>query len=82
VTVAEAVTDSLDLYDRAAHGTEPCDLYALVMGEAEKAVLQWTMVSVGHNQSRAAEWLGLSRATLRNRLSLYGIVRPSDASVP
>ncbi|WP_027821120.1 helix-turn-helix domain-containing protein [Paraburkholderia bannensis] len=71
--IAEAVTYRLDLYEQALHGAEPTDLHALVIGEAEKALIQWTMVAVEHNQSRAAEWLGISRPTLRAMLAKYGI---------
>ncbi|WP_255218470.1 helix-turn-helix domain-containing protein [Paraburkholderia caledonica] len=48
----------------------------MVLEEAERAALQWTMMMVGHNQSRAAEWLGVARPTLRAKLDLHGIRAP------
>jgi|UPI0005A86C52 Fis family transcriptional regulator len=74
--IAEAVAYSLDLYEQALHGIEPTDVHAMVLEEAERAALQWTMMMVGHNQSRAAEWLGVARPTLRAKLDLHGIRAP------
>jgi len=66
--------DALRLYFRDLNGHKPNALYDLVLGEVEpplfKAVLDYTR----GNQSRAAEILGLNRATLRKKLRHYELL--------
>lgn len=55
-------------------GTACDDLYACVLAEVEPALLGEVMAHCQGNQSKAAEILGINRATLRKKLQLYGIV--------
>jgi len=48
-------------------------LHALVMQEVELPLLREVMACYGGNQSRAAEALGITRATLRRKLQQYGL---------
>lgn len=59
-----------DLGDASCEG----DLYALVMNEAERPLLHEVMRHCDSNQSRAAQVLGISRATLRKKLLAHGLV--------
>jgi len=47
------------------------DLYACVLGEVEPALLSEVMEHCRGNQSKAAEILGMNRATLRKKLQHY-----------
>ncbi len=49
------------------------DLYDVLLSEVEPAMLKEVMAHCRGNQSRAAEVLGLNRATLRKKLVQYGI---------
>lgn len=49
------------------------NLYQLVIQEVEKPLLESVMEHVGGNQTRAATALGISRSTLRKKLTQYGI---------
>jgi Fis family transcriptional regulator len=49
------------------------DLYDVLLAEVEPALLIEVMAHCRGNQSRAAEVLGLNRATLRKKLKQYGI---------
>jgi Fis family transcriptional regulator, factor for inversion stimulation protein len=49
------------------------DLYDVVLREIEAPLLNEVMRHCDDNQSRAAEMLGLNRATLRKKLKEYGI---------
>jgi Fis family transcriptional regulator len=49
------------------------DLYDVLLAEVEPALLIEVMAHCRGNQSRAAEVLGLNRATLRKKLLQYGI---------
>jgi len=67
------VVDELGRYFDALEGEAPCDLYKMVVGETEQALLQFVLARTGGNQSRAAQLLGLNRGTLRKKLQQYGI---------
>lgn len=51
----------------------PEDIYALVLQEVEPALLSEVLEHSDGNQSRAADALGINRATLRKKLRLYGL---------
>lgn len=57
-------------------GDTPCKdgLYALVMHEVEAPLLHAVMAHYDNNQSRAAEALGINRATLRKKLTAHGLL--------
>ncbi len=50
------------------------NLYDLVMQQVEKPLLEIVLNHTGGNQTRAAEHLGLNRATLRKRLREYNLI--------
>ena len=51
--------------------TPPDNLHKVILSEAERAVISTVLTHTDHNQSRAAEILGITRATLRNRMARY-----------
>ena len=55
------------------NGHRPVALYDLVMREVEEPLLRVVMRHVDGNQSRAAEILGINRATLRRKLRDFGL---------
>jgi len=67
------VADELERYFEALDGERPCDLYKMVIGETEQALLRFVLEHTGGNQSRAAQLLGLNRGTLRKKLKAYGL---------
>lgn len=73
-TLRDHVEVMLDQYFDMLDGELPCDLYDVVMHEVEAPLLQCVMRYVGHNQSQAADVLGLSRGTLRKKLKAHGIL--------
>jgi Fis family transcriptional regulator len=44
------------------------------MAQAEQPLLERVMQHTGGNQTRAAQLLGISRATLRKKLALYNLL--------
>jgi Fis family transcriptional regulator len=48
-------------------------LYAMVLSEVERPLIEAVLEHCGHNQSKAAQVLGVSRSTLRKKLTQYGL---------
>jgi len=72
--IEECVRESLEAYFRDLRGTEPDGLYDMVLRAVEKPLLDVVMQHAGHNQSRAAEWLGMNRNTLRKKLAEHKLL--------
>jgi Fis family transcriptional regulator len=66
--IEECVRTSMDGYFRDLRGADPAGLYDMVVKVVERPLLEVVMKQAGQNQSRAAEWLGLNRNTLRKKL--------------
>ncbi len=66
--IEDCVRASLEGYFRDLRGTEPDRMYDMLVKVVEKPLLEIVMNQADHNQSRAAEWLGLNRNTLRKKL--------------
>ena len=49
-------------------GTEPGGMYDMLVRAVEKPLLEVVMAQADNNQSKAAQWLGLNRNTLRKKL--------------
>ena len=71
--IRRSVTSAIELYLGDMNGYEVNDLYHVVLSEVEPAILDVVMSHAEGNQSQAAEMLGISRATLRKKLKLYGL---------
>ena len=70
----ELVRKQIDQYFDELDGEIPQDLYDLVVGQVEHALLEATLHQSNNNQSKAAEMLGISRGTLRTRMKLFGLL--------
>lgn len=84
--LSHAISDTLHDYFRALNGNSPKDLYEIVLAEVEPPLLEATLAYCRGNQSKAADVLGLNRATLRKKLSQYQITakvgsRPAPSRV-
>jgi Fis family transcriptional regulator, factor for inversion stimulation protein len=62
------VRESLEQYFRDLRGAEPHSLHDMLIAAVEKPLLDVVMKQADGNQSKAAEWLGLNRNTLRRKL--------------
>ncbi len=66
--IEDSVRHSLEAYFKDLGSERPHELYAMVLGFVEKPMLDVVMRQAGNNQSKAAQWLGLNRNTLRKKL--------------
>ncbi|GAB4118820.1 MAG: Fis family transcriptional regulator [Rubrivivax sp.] len=60
-------------YFRDLKGAEPHNLHQMVMDAAEKPLLEAVLKQAGGNQSKAADWLGIHRNSLRRKLVQHGL---------
>ena len=67
-SIEESVRESLQSYFRDLGGETPDGMYDMVVRLVERPLLEVVMSQADNNQSRAAEWLGLNRNTLRKKL--------------
>ena len=74
-SIEACIRDNLATYFRDLDGTEPTGLYDMLVKLVEKPLLDVVMSQSGQNQSRAAEWLGLNRNTLRKKLLEHELLK-------
>ncbi|QDL53653.1 helix-turn-helix domain-containing protein [Rhodoferax aquaticus] len=64
----ESVRASLQAYFQDLDGIEPHGMHDMLVRAVEKPLLEVVMEQAANNQSKAAQWLGLNRNTLRKKL--------------
>lgn len=69
--VQECVRQSVLHYFQDLDGETPERMHEMLVALVEKPLLEVVMAQAGHNQSRAAQWLGLNRNTLRKKLTQH-----------
>jgi len=72
--IEECVRTSLEGYFKDLRGTEPDGMHDMLVRVVEKPPLEVVMHHAEHNQSRAAQWLGLNRNTLRKKLLEHKLI--------
>jgi Fis family transcriptional regulator len=73
--IEECVRESLDGYFRDLRGVEPSAMYEMILRVVERPLFEVVMKEAGGNQSRAAEWLGINRNTLRRKLVEHKLIK-------
>jgi len=73
--IDECIRTSLESYFKDLRGTDPGGMYDMMVRVVEKPLLEVVMQHAEHNQSRAAEWLGLNRNTLRKKLVEHRLIK-------
>ena len=73
--IEECVRTSLEGYFKDLDGTNPDGMYEMMVRVVEKPLLEVVMQHAEQNQSRAAEWLGLNRNTLRKKLVEHKLIK-------
>ena len=68
--IEECIRASLENYFRDT----PCNMYDMLLRLVEKPLLDVVMQHAANNQSKASQWLGLNRNTLRKKLLDHGML--------
>jgi Fis family transcriptional regulator, factor for inversion stimulation protein len=74
-SIEACVRANLEDYFQDLDGTDPTGLYDMLLKVIEKPLLDVVMHRAGQNQSRAADWLGLNRNTLRKKLVEHQLIK-------
>ena len=75
--LSEQVRKAMKKYFATLGDAAPANIYEMVMTEVEPELLKAVMKYANYNQSKAANVLGLNRATLRKKLYRYNIIQKS-----
>ncbi len=74
LTLQECVRANVEAYFKELEGLEPTNVHDMLVLAVEKPLLEVVMARAQNNQSRAAQWLGLNRNTLRKKLLEHGLL--------
>ncbi len=72
--IEECVRNSLKEYLSDLGESEPNGMYNMLVNVVEKPLLEIVMEHAENNQSKAAQWLGLNRNTLRKKLLEHQLI--------
>ena len=70
----DCVRVSMEDFFHDLNGTDPDNLHEMLVKAVEKPLLEVVMEQAQHNQSRAVQWLGLNRNTLRKKLLEHKLI--------
>jgi Fis family transcriptional regulator len=73
--IEDCIRSSLETYFRDLRGAEPHSMYDMIVATVERPLLEVVMQQAEGNQSRAAEWLGINRNTLRRKLLEHKLIK-------
>ena len=73
--IDDCIRASVEQYFFDLRGAEPDGLHDLVIAAVERPLLDVVMRQAQGNQSKAAEWLGINRNTLRRKLLDHNIIK-------
>lgn len=73
--IQECIRDNLEGYFQDLKGAEPDAVYDMVVRAVERPMLEVVMNRAEGNQSKAADWLGINRNTLRRKLLEHKLIK-------
>ena len=73
--IHDCIRDNLEGYFHDLKGAEPDAVYDMVVRAVERPMLEVVMTRAEGNQSKAADWLGINRNTLRRKLLEHKLIK-------
>jgi Fis family transcriptional regulator len=73
--IDDCMRNSVEQYFKDLRGAEPSALHDLFLGAAERPLLDVVLRQAQGNQSKAADWLGINRNTLRRKLLDHKLIK-------
>jgi Fis family transcriptional regulator len=71
--IQDCIKDNLEKYFSDLNGEPSNGVFKMVTQQAESATIKFVLDKVNQNQSEAARVLGINRATLKKKVSLYNL---------
>ncbi|MEC7595768.1 MAG: helix-turn-helix domain-containing protein [Pseudomonadota bacterium] len=71
--IQDCIQDNLEKYFSDLNGEPSNGVFKMVTQQAESATIKFVLDKVNQNQSEAARILGINRATLKKKVSLYNL---------
>lgn len=71
--IQSSISFTISEYFKNLEGEQATNIYELVISRVERPLLTIVMQHANNNQSKAAQWLGISRNTLRKLLEKYNL---------
>ena len=71
--IASCIRKAIDDYLSDLDGEKPSQMYGMVISSVEKPLIEVVMQFTKGNQTQAAEFLGINRNTLRQKMKQYQI---------
>ena len=71
--IQDCIQDNLEKYFTDLNGEPSNGVFKMVTQQAESATIKFVLDKVNQNQSEAARILGINRATLKKKVSLYNL---------
>ena len=72
--IEDCIRENLEQYFRDLRGAEPHALHDIIIAAVERPMLEVVMARAEGNQSKAADWLGINRNTLRRKLLEHRLI--------
>ncbi|MFT7466739.1 MAG: Fis family transcriptional regulator [Brevundimonas sp.] len=69
----DCIKDNLEKYFSDLNGESSNGVFKMVIQQTESATIKFVLDKVNQNQSEAARILGINRATLKKKVSLYNL---------
>jgi len=69
----DCIKDNLEKYFSDLNGETSNGVFKMVTQQTESATIKFVLDKVNQNQSEAARILGINRATLKKKASLYNL---------
>ena len=69
----DCIKNSLEKYFSDLNGETSNGVFKMVTQQTESATIKFVLDKVNQNQSEAARILGINRATLKKKVSLYNL---------
>ena len=69
----DCIKDNLEKYFSDLNGETSNGVFKMVTQQTESATIKFILDKVNQNQSEAARILGINRATLKKKVSLYNL---------
>jgi len=73
-SLSEQVTQTLEVYFDTLQEEKTSDLYEMVIQQVEKPLIEFVLTKTEHNQTQAAQILGINRNTLRKKMQKYHLI--------